>query len=36
MVDVADPPWKTRTAEVGTLGDDVDSNRAPLFVVLTI
>ena len=36
MVDVAEPPCNTRTAEVGALGDDVVSKRAPLFLVLTI
>jgi hypothetical protein len=36
MVEVAEPPWNTRTADVGAAGDDVVSKRAPLFLVLTI
>ena len=36
IVEFAEPPCNTRTAEVGAAGDDVDSKRAPLFLVLTI
>jgi hypothetical protein len=36
MVEFAEPPCNTNTADAGAAGDETVSKRAPLFLVLTI